>query len=39
MSLHLQDYMYGVGDADVKDLLLLLETLKPEIRAFRGTWM
>ena len=35
---HLQDYIFGVGATGAEDLLFLLETLKPEVRSFRGTW-
>ncbi|KAL6845962.1 hypothetical protein ACP4OV_023410 [Aristida adscensionis] len=38
-DIHPQDYISGVGSADTKELLFLLKILRPEIRAFRGTWM
>ncbi|CAL5063386.1 unnamed protein product [Urochloa decumbens] len=33
-----QDYISGPGAADAADLLLLVDALKPEVRAFRRTW-
>ena len=35
---YLQDYIFGAGATDAEDLLCLLETLKPKVRSFQGTW-
>ena len=35
---YLQDYIFGAGATSAEDLLFLLETLKLEVRSFRGTW-
>ena len=35
---YLQDYIFGAGATDAEDLLCLLETLKPKVHSFQGTW-